>query len=263
MSAATFQYRTPVDRSQLKRPGLIRLTRVEMRKMVDTRSGFWLILAIAGLVGLIVTLSIFAGPDSSRTYDNFFQGTLLPVSQLLPVLGILLVTSEWSQRTALATFGLVPVRLRVVVAKFLAGIAYTVLAVVTSMIVAAAGYGLAVALGQTEGTDWSLPGSAAGGALLFLVLGMLSGVAFGMLLMNSPAAIVLYFVLPTALTILGGLVRALEKTVEWLDIRAASFPLIDSSMTSETWKHLATASLLWILAPMIAGSVRLIRRELK
>ena len=37
---------------------------------------------------------------------------------LLPVLGILLVTSEWSQRTAMVTFTLEPSRSRVIAAKF-------------------------------------------------------------------------------------------------------------------------------------------------
>ena len=34
------------------RPGLARLTKVELRKMVDTRSGFWLLLAVLALTVL-------------------------------------------------------------------------------------------------------------------------------------------------------------------------------------------------------------------
>ena len=40
---------------------------------------------------------------------------------LLPIVGILLVSSEWSQRTALITFTLVPQRMRVMSAKLAAG----------------------------------------------------------------------------------------------------------------------------------------------
>jgi len=265
MSAATL---TPppvfgVDRSQLKKPGILRLTRVEMRKMVDTRSGFWLLMVIAGLSVLFVTLGIFTGNDEDRKFYTFFQATLFPVSILLPVLGILVVTTEWSQRTALTTFGLVPIRLRVVVAKFLAGIAYAMLSILTSLAAAVIGYGVAVALGQTAVTSWSLPGWAIPSAILFQVLGVISGVAFGMLLMNTPFAIVLFFVLPTALTILGATIHALEKSVAWLDINGATTHLIDTSMNSKDWQHLATASLLWIIGPMILGSLRLVRRELK
>jgi ABC-2 type transport system permease protein len=263
MSTATLQPRTPIDRSQISRPSMLRLTRVEMRKMVDTRAGFWLVLIIAGLSALIVTISIFAGPDSDRTFYGFFQGTLFPVSLILPVLGILLVTTEWSQRTALATFGLVPIRLRIAVAKFLAGACYAVLSIATSLLVSVIGYGIALAMDRTDGTDWSIEGTAIAGALLFQLLGVVSGVAFGMLLMNTPAAIVLFFLLPTALAIAGALITALSDVIQWLDFQAASISLVDNSMTSETWQHLATASLLWIVAPMIAGSVRLVRRELK
>ena len=39
----------------------------------------------------------------------------------MPVVGILLVTSEWTQRTAMISFTLVPHRSRVLLAKLLAG----------------------------------------------------------------------------------------------------------------------------------------------
>ena len=45
---------------------------------------------------------------------------MLAASVLLPIVPILLMTSEWSQRTALSTFALVPVRERVIGAKLLA-----------------------------------------------------------------------------------------------------------------------------------------------
>ena len=44
-----------------------------------------------------------------------------PRCNLLPVVGILLVSSEWSQRTAQVSFTLVPRRPRVIAAKMLAG----------------------------------------------------------------------------------------------------------------------------------------------
>ena len=48
-----------------------------------------------------------------------FRSTAEIMSLILPVLGILLVTSEWSQRTGLTTFALVPQRERVIVAKLI------------------------------------------------------------------------------------------------------------------------------------------------
>ncbi len=59
------------------------------------------------------------------------------VSVLLPVLGILLVTAEWSQRTALTTFTLVPRRERIIAAKAAAGVALAVAATVVCVAVCA------------------------------------------------------------------------------------------------------------------------------
>ena len=44
-----------------QRPPLSRLTRVELRKMVDTRSGFWLQLSVAALIVLVVVITLIAG----------------------------------------------------------------------------------------------------------------------------------------------------------------------------------------------------------
>lgn len=55
----------------------------------------------------------------------------------LPVIGIIAVTGEWSQRTALTTFTLVPRRWRIVVAKIVALALPALLAVVISIATAA------------------------------------------------------------------------------------------------------------------------------
>jgi ABC-type transport system involved in multi-copper enzyme maturation permease subunit len=60
-----------------------------------------------------------------------------PVGILLPVLGILSVTSEWSQRTALTTFTLVPNRFRVIGAKIAAVAVLAVASLVIAFVVGA------------------------------------------------------------------------------------------------------------------------------
>jgi hypothetical protein len=134
---------------------------------------------------------------------------------------------------------------------------------ITSLLVAAIGHGLALSLGRSEHANWHINGLAIAGAALFQVIGVVTGIAFGMLLMNTPSAIVLYFVLPTALTILASAIRSLQDSVQWLDIRGSSGPLADNSMTSDNWARLATSSLLWIVLPIVLGTWRLARRELK
>ena len=82
--------------------------------MFDTRAGFWLMasLGIAGLVSTVATI-MFA-PDSSLTYYTFAKAIGFPMTVILPIIAVLAITSEWSQRTGLTTFTLVPHRGRVI-----------------------------------------------------------------------------------------------------------------------------------------------------
>ncbi|HEX6620771.1 MAG TPA: hypothetical protein VF024_13980, partial [Solirubrobacteraceae bacterium] len=57
--------------------------------------------------------------------------------------GILLISSEWSQRTGLTTFALVPRRLRVVAAKLLASVVLSLVALALCIVVAIAGTAVA------------------------------------------------------------------------------------------------------------------------
>ena len=114
----------------------VRLLKVELVKMFDTRAGFWLMVGIAA-TALIATVSVILfAPDSAMTYDNFGAAIGVPMTLLLPVMAILSVTSEWSQRSGLTTFTLVPHRSRVIWAKM-----------VVAMAVGAVSIGVALAIG--------------------------------------------------------------------------------------------------------------------
>ena len=94
---------------------LSRVVRVELRKMFDTRSGFWLIASIV-ITGLIATIATIAfAPDADLTYYNFAKAVGFPITVILPMIALLSITSEWSQRSGLTTFTYVPSRRRVVV----------------------------------------------------------------------------------------------------------------------------------------------------
>ncbi|HEY6891212.1 MAG TPA: hypothetical protein VI300_25630, partial [Solirubrobacter sp.] len=84
-----------------------RLTLVELRKMVDTRAGFWLQLLTGGVTLAVVALFCIFGETKDLVFRDMFALAITPASILLPIVGILLVSSEWSQRTALITFTLV------------------------------------------------------------------------------------------------------------------------------------------------------------
>lgn len=262
-TTATTAYAPPLlDARPPTRPGLARLTLVEMRKTVDTRSGKWLLAIIVLLSLAVVTIGVIVGHRDDRRFENLFVYPLLPVAVLLPVLGILLVTSEWSQRTALSTFTLVPQRERIAVAKLLAGIVFSVLGLVTCITFAAIGNAVCIAFDRGSG-GWHLAQADIWQALLAVVLSVVMGVAFGMALLNSPLAIVLYFLLPILISAINGIVRSIQDTMAWLDFNAASSPLIGERLSDEQWGQLATSAALWILLPLALGFVRLLRSELK
>lgn len=249
-----------LDVSATARIPLARLTRVELRKLADTRASRWLLIAIAAITALIIVIVFVTAKQSDRTFLGFMGATAGPQGFLLPVLGILLVTSEWSQRTALVTFTLMPVRGRVLLAKvlaaLLAGVAAIVLAVAVATLATLAG-GAPHAWAHIGLDDFAKFG-------LLQVSGVLQGLAFGLLLLSSAAAIVAYFVLPTAFTIVAGLWGALRRAAPWVDVNTAQRPLFSGvSMTGEQWGQLATATLIWVVLPFVLGLVRVLRAEVK
>ena len=123
MSASTLAAPIRVNTAGVHaRPGLGRLVAVELRKMVDTRAGFWLQVAMVALTVVVVTVRSVVGDAADHTFASVLEVGMQPAAVLVAVVGILLVTSEWSQRTGMITFALVPVRSRVLGAKLLASI---------------------------------------------------------------------------------------------------------------------------------------------
>jgi ABC-2 type transport system permease protein len=238
------------------RAGLPRLARIELRKMADTRAGFWLLLVLQLLAAAIVAITVIAGEPQDQNFHNLFKGTLWVVSFLLPILGILAVTSEWGQRTGLTTFALVPERGRVVAAKLIATAGLAVAGVAVGLITAAIGNVFA-------GGSWDLPLYAVAHGALFELLEVLGGVAFGLVFLNSALAIVMWFVLPMAWAILFETIHALDKPANWLDTDRTFSPLIDGGMTGTAWAHLGTSMALWLGAFLLVGLWRLHRTELK
>ncbi|MBO2462520.1 ABC transporter permease subunit [Actinomadura violacea] len=244
------------------RPTLGRLTAVELRKMVDTRAGRWLLVLIALSAVAMMPVVLYAAPADEQSLGQLFAASQIGVSLLLPVLGIMSVTSEWSQRTALATFTLVPERSRILTAKLLGGACLAGAFVAAGIAVGFLGRVAGAALGRSTGS-WSLPLPVAGTMLLFAVIMVSMGVAFGMLFMNPPLAIVLYFLLPTLWTTLGQMVPRLEGPARWLDTNRALDTLTDPGVTATEWARIATSLAVWLLVPLAAGTVRLVRREVK
>ena len=252
MSTATLD-RPTVTRSALPRPSMLRLTLVELRKMSDTRAGYWL-LGITGLltVGVAILAALLIDGED-ETLRNVFAVALQPASILMPVVGILLVTSEWSQRTAMVTFTLVPARQRVLGAKLLAGLALSVIAFVVSLAVA-------LIVSVSFGYDLSMTGQLYGQALISVLIGMVGGIAFGAAILASAPAIVLSYVLPTAWAALGA-IRALHGVARWLDQTQTLAPLLEEHLSGIQWARLATSLAVWLLLPLLIGAWRIARSD--
>ncbi|MGY1840611.1 MULTISPECIES: hypothetical protein [unclassified Modestobacter] len=260
MSTATLDTERPRTGAAPSAPSLATLVRVELRKSYDTRAGRWLLIVIGLAVLAVVALSLFV-PDIPKTFPDHFGFTQLPISILLPVLGILLVTSEWSQRTAMTTFTLVPRRSRVLVAKVLAAALLAVLGVVVAALASALATVLTPVFTETE-MDWGISAALVGQVLVAQVVTVLAGVAFGMLLLSSPLAIVLFFVLPTVFSILVGLVPALNWVSDWLDLSTTSMPLFEEGLDGQGWAQFGTSAALWVALPMVLGWLQIQRSEI-
>ena len=118
--------------------------------MFDTRSGFWLMASIV-IINVLATAAVVTfAPDEELTYENFAAAIGAPMTVILPMIGILAVTSEWSQRSGLTTFTLVPHRGRVLWAKFLCAVGVGIVAMFVALVVGALGNVVGTAIAGTD-----------------------------------------------------------------------------------------------------------------
>lgn len=266
MSTTTFS--GTIDLASTPPVPMSRLARVELRKALDTRAGRWFAISILALVLGVEVIYAFAAPDDSKSFGDMLSIAGGVLGYFLPILIIMLVTSESSQRNGLVTFTLEPRRPRVVVAKFLAGFVLALSVMVIGALIA----GVGTLIGSATGgpVDWSVDGNLIfNGFVLANVIGVLIGFAIATLLMNTPAAIVGYFVysliLPIAAGILGSLSSGFAKVAPWIEFNTAQTPLFsgDFTPTGQEWAQIATAGTIWLLIPLVLGIVRLLRIEFK
>lgn len=244
-----------------------RLVKTELRKMFTTRSGFWMLVSI-GVLSVISAGSVLVfAPDSDVTYWSFVRATGFPMSVILPMIAILAVTSEWSQRSGLTTFTLVPSRGRVIGAKAIATLLVGVGSVVIAFAVGAVGNVAGSALAGVD-TVWDISLTMAAQLVLFNLVGMAIGFTLGVVLRNSAAAIVSYFVvslvLPGVLVLLAQVRPWFEDLQPWIDWNETQVALLEGAMDSgEKWAMLGSTTMIWIVIPLVVGLLSLRRSEVK
>ena len=258
MSTTTLATPIRVDTAGVHaRPGLGRLVAVELRKMIDTRAGFWLQLAVAGLTVVVVVVRLLVGDAADHTFRSVLDAGLQPAAVLLPVLGILLVTSEWSQRTGLITFALVPARSRVLGVKLIASLLLAVAMLAMSVAIVAAG--VLVSSPGVEGT-WSDAAPLIGQSAVNLTAGMVVGVALGAILLAPAPAIVLLFALPTSSMAVLSL-PVFSGVAPWVDYARALGQMTPDVISPTQWAHAGTSLVIWMVLPLLIGTWRFSRRE--
>lgn len=93
----------PESQSDSHGLALLRLSGVELRKMLGTRAGFWLMASIVISALLATVAVILIAPNEDIAYVSFATARGFPMTVILPLIAVLSVTSEWSQRTGLST----------------------------------------------------------------------------------------------------------------------------------------------------------------
>lgn len=223
MSALADVARPPVmTRPSVRAATFTDALRSEWTKIRTVRSTFWTLLAAVVFgVGLGALISAFAGrhysqdsPSARALWDpTSISGAGLSIAQLaIGVLGIMIITSEYSTRAIAANLTAVPRR-----GRYLAAKAFVILAVtfVASAITAFAAFFIGQALisghaptanlGQTDVVR-ALIGSGLYGALIGLL-----GLALGTILRSAAGAIA---VLVALIFVLPAIAAALPSNIE-------------------------------------------------
>ena len=243
-----------------------RVVRVELRKMFNTRSGFWLLASLV-ILGVLATVgTIVFAPEEKLTHNTFAAAIGFPMTIVLPIIAILSITGEWSQRTGLTTFTLVPHRGKVLLAKTVSSVIVGVAAMLVALVVGVAGNIVGTAI---TGTDlvWDLSVAQFGTIVIGSLLCLLTGTMLGMVIRNSPGALIAYFVLalvvPTLFQILAASKPGFVDVQPWVDAELARSFLFEGPPTGEQWAQVAVTALLWLVLPALLGLRSALRSEVK
>jgi ABC-2 type transport system permease protein len=245
---------------------LARLTGVELRKLVDTHSSLWLLAAVPLLTLAVVVGVVLWGADEDVTFYAHTTTNLMPMELLLPLVAVLSVTGEFSQRAALTTFALVPRRGRVVAAKAVALTLVTLAAVASVLALSAIGTLVAA---QARGIDavWDLSLALT----LRLTLAYLLSIAFGFLvgvaLRSTAPAMVAYlgfmFVVPMVSMVAAGVWDWWAQNGPWFDLSWSVGFVSSPEITGEQWAQVGTSALIWLVVPTALAVRRLLRVEIR
>ena len=215
---------------------------------------------------LATILVIAFAPADQLSYSMFTLAIGKPMSILLPLIALLSVTAEWTQRSGLTTFTLVPHRGRVILAKGIAMLLVGIVAMVLAFPLGALGNLAGTAI---HGVDpvWDQNVTDLAYYALANTLLMAAGFMLGVLIRASAGAIVDVLHLrvrrahPPDVPGHGpGLVpqRPALGRPELQPRRP-----VPRRLHAEQWAQLGVTSAAWLVVPLALGVVTLLRSEVK
>lgn len=263
-----------------------RVIRSEWIKLRTLRSTFWTLISAVVLVVGIATLVASAIPDKAALVDRVSAAQRVAVeaqaanfattaatagltfaSLIIAVLGVLVISGEFSTGMIRSSFTAVPRRFPVFAAKTLV---LFVVAFVVGLISFAASWAVAVPILTSKGytgdlfsadTLWAILGA---GAYLGLVAVFALGV--GAILKSTAGGIAGALGVLLVLPIIAGLVSGLTRTQWVADAEHYLISNAGSGMagvangTLEPWANVVTV-LVWAVVAFVAGSLLLQRRD--
>jgi ABC-2 type transport system permease protein len=232
------------------------LLRAEWRKATATRAARWLLVAVALATIGGLEIPLLFPRDVTQSRASYLAWAGLGLTRLLPIVLILAMAAEWSQRTAMITFTQEPRRGRVLAAKIATGTGISLAGAVYAFGVTELVVSGAQLAGRHIAVSWNWP-QLAGFAAFVLLTGAI-GIAFGALLHNAAVAIVTYFVLGGAFSLL--MIPALQATGNWVNT-SQTYGWVLYGQWAGHGAQIATSTLLWIVLPLAAGIARTRRRE--
>lgn len=227
--------------------------RIELRKLFDTPAQKILIGVIAGACVVMASIIGFSVGAADRTVGSFFEGAMIPLLLVWPVVGVLALASEWQNGTAMITYTLNPRRTQVLVWKLVALMVVTVIAVagVVALTMVLGLTGESPAYADALDTTWRV--------MLAIGLMTLAGAALGAALLNSVGGIVmLVVVMPLTANLLGSF-RVTEAIAPYVDMQSLAMR-IASGQWPDAGVAVSVLSI-WIVLPLAVGIWRNARRE--
>ncbi|KGN32289.1 ABC transporter permease [Knoellia sinensis KCTC 19936] len=266
MTATALTHVREEHQARLAPVPLARVVRVELRKMFNTRSGFWLMASMV-ILGVLATIAtVLFAPDEQLTHNTFAKAIGFPMTILLPIIAILSITGEWSQRTGLTTFTLVPHRRRVILAKTISSVIVGIAAMLVALVVGVLGNVAGTAIAGTD-LVWDVSVAEFGTIIIGSLLCLLTGTMLGLLFRSTPVALVTYFVitlvLPTIFGILASNAPDFADVRPWVDAELARSFLFEGPPVGEQWAQVATTAGLWLALPALLGLRFVMRSEVK